>query len=216
MKSLRNEEGVALVTAMMLTMITLVITLGLLYMVLSSTKMSGAHKRYATVYEATYDSAAELYPKDIMPYVFNAFNDYTSANRAAGLAATEFGAINLTFAEETNACLEEKLKEDRNSWSSGCLAASNTATSEDPDMTFTLRGPDSGPGYKIYSKIVDATQGMSDLSGMSDVLEATGGVASNSSNPAVFHQPTLLTYNIQGEKENNPKEKSIMEVYYAY
>ena len=66
MQTLRNENGVALVTALMLTLIALTITMALLYMVISSTKMSGAQKRYKTSREASYAAATELYPKDIL------------------------------------------------------------------------------------------------------------------------------------------------------
>lgn len=52
MQSIRNQRGVALLTALIMSLIIMAMVTGVLYFVTQSTKMSGAGKRYATADEA--------------------------------------------------------------------------------------------------------------------------------------------------------------------
>lgn len=52
MKLIRNQQGVALLTALLMSLVIMAMVTGTLYFVTQSTKMSGAGKRYATAEEA--------------------------------------------------------------------------------------------------------------------------------------------------------------------
>ena len=64
MRTLSNERGVALVTALLLTLISLAIVLSALYFVTQQTQLSGASKRYKNVLDATH-GGVEVYTKEI-------------------------------------------------------------------------------------------------------------------------------------------------------
>lgn len=212
---LNNERGVALVTALMLTLIALTITISLLYMVMAGTKMSGAQKRYKTSREASYAAATELYPKDILPSIITGFMNHTTATAATQAINGQYPGIGLSIPSAVSQCLKQKVTTDQANWSA-CSAASKSAadTKNSPDLTFYLRGESTKPGFTIYTKIIDTVPGMSDTSGVS--LDSGMGVVASNVNPTVFHQPSLYTFEVQGEREDNPTEKAIMEVLYAY
>lgn len=61
---LSNQEGIALVTAVIMSVVIMVMMLGALYLVMQSIGLSGAGKRYATASEAA-DGAIEAAKDDI-------------------------------------------------------------------------------------------------------------------------------------------------------
>ncbi|SNB46194.1 pilus assembly protein PilX [Geobacter sp. DSM 9736] len=213
MRTLRNEDGIAMVTALMLTMLALAITMSLLYLVTVKTRMSGAEKRYKSSFEASYAAATNLYPKDILPTLVMNFGTYTSATAAVTRISSTFSNIDLNVTAP-NLCLKQKVTTDSAGWTA-CNAASRAGGIDPklaPDMTFRLRGDTTG--FNLYAKIVNNVPGMSDSSGLD--LEAGGGVASVNNNPSVMQQPTLYTFEVQGEREGASAEKAIFEVLYAY
>lgn len=54
--SIRNQKGIALITALLMSLVIMAMVTGVLYFVTQSTKMSGAGKRYATAEEAAAGS----------------------------------------------------------------------------------------------------------------------------------------------------------------
>jgi hypothetical protein len=56
MKSIRNQKGIALFTALLMSLVIMAMVTGVLYFVTQSTKMSGAGKRYTTADEAAAGS----------------------------------------------------------------------------------------------------------------------------------------------------------------
>jgi len=78
-------------TALMLTLITLVIILGILTLITRNTTLSGARKTYRNVTEAAY-GGADLVMQDIIPRAFTNFtnfstvikSDYSMINMQAG------------------------------------------------------------------------------------------------------------------------------------
>jgi hypothetical protein len=52
MSGLGDQKGAALVTALMLTLLALVISTTLLYVVMAGSRLSGSHKRYRTALAA--------------------------------------------------------------------------------------------------------------------------------------------------------------------
>src|SRR5512138_3844713 len=188
MKILRNQDGMALITALMFTLICLGMILTLLYYVLAGTKMSGAQKRYRNALEASY-GGTEFITKAVIPRLFT---NYTTGK---GLLITEFGGTekwNLMF---TSTSLSDKLSTSTALWPT---AASRTVDpKEAPDLTFTLPGQGSAGNFKIYSKIVDTVAGVGllDASGI-DYLDAGMGVAGTSTSTQTPRSPNIYSIEV--------------------
>lgn len=206
MRYLRNEEGIALVTALMFTLICLAMIMTLMYYVLTGTKMSAAQKKYRSSLEASY-GGTELITKSIVPRLFS---DYSSGRLSL---MTDFGGtdkLNLTLGPD----LKTKLQNATPLWG----AASTTVNpKESPDMIFTLKGQNTANDFKVYGKIVDtiAGVGLLDASGI-DYLDAGIGVAGTSTSTQTPRTPNIYSVEVQGEAAVNPKEKAGLSVLYAY
>jgi len=211
MKTIINERGVALVTALMLMLVILAICMSMLYMVMQSTKSSASQKRYSTSVAASYGGTEVL--KDIMPRLMG-----YSTVRSALPTVTGFNNINLAFPSASSDldCLTQKLKKNPSEWTA-CGEANKTVNAKsNPDFTFTLKGLTADTGYKVYTKIVNTVAGNSDQSGV-DYLESGLGVAQAGGGIiAPQHFPSIFTIEVSGEKELNAKERSELSVLYAY
>ncbi len=207
MRYLRNEDGIALITALMFTLLCLGMIMTLLYYVLAGTRMSAAQKRYRNSMEASY-GGTEFVTKTIIPRLFN---NYSGGKESL---VTDFGAadkLGLTF---TTAGLGTKLSLSTASWG----GLSRTVDPKDtPDVTFVLKGQTAGNDFKVYTKIIDtiAGVGLIDASGV-DFLDAGIGVSGTSTSTQTPRTPTIYTVEVQGEALVNPKEKAKLSVLYAY
>lgn len=216
MKLLTNNKGIALVTSLMLTLISLTIVMYLLLMVMSGAKVSGANKRYRTALEASY-GGMDLILKEIIPTIFTK-NLAEPSNALAGLYPTSFN-----FTTGTNDCIREKLTMPSTQWGTACSASSDPKII--PDFSLQLNST-STDTYTVYTKIVDSVcpdkrpypDGKctgSDLSGY-EQLDGGQGTAAGSSGVNVQSMPATYRIEIVGEKTNNAKEKSHLSVLYAY
>lgn len=209
MRKLRNEEGIALITALMFTLITLGMVMALMQMLLAQTKMSASQKNYHNALEASY-GGTELITKEIIPRLTNYSTGIGPLLTAFG--GTGVGKIDL-MVNGTNNALKIKLTTDTVNWGG---AISKTANPKDaPDLQFQLKGDTTGSNYKVYAKIVDTVSGNSDMSGV-DFLDSGAGVAGAGSGIAPKHNPSLYTIEVQGERAANSKEKAKLSVLYAY
>ncbi|GLI37063.1 pilus assembly protein PilX [Geobacter hydrogenophilus] len=199
MGHINNERGVALVTALMLTLISLAIAMSLLYMVLSGTKMSAAQKRYKSSLEASH-GAVELFTRQVID---RAFQGYSSAAIENDFAAVDLKMVN-------SACFQDKIGKPTSQWSSGC--SSTVEPADAPDMTAKLSGTDTN--FTVYGKIVDTVPGNSDLSGIQ--LDSGAGVAGTGSGISPQHLPGLYTLEVQAESQANAREKARLSVLYEY
>lgn len=204
MKSLKNNKGIALVTALMLTLISLTIIMALMYMITQSVTQSGQLKRYRTALDASY-GGSEVVVKDILPTIFQNYSSTTMVSTVTG----SFSAIGLQVLSTQN-CLQSKLTKPTRNWPSGC--SSDTEPKRSPDMSFTLQASSGNP-FIVYSKIVDTVSGNSDTGGLQ--LEG-GGVAESSSLLTPQHFPFIYRMEIQGERQNNSTTQANIEVLYAY
>lgn len=201
MRLLPDNKGFALVTSLMLTLLTLTIVMSLLYMITQSTKISGTSKKYKTALEASY-GGAEILTKEILPFVLR---NYDSA--FASDLEDSFSQVHL---EVTSAsCLQTKLSSKTSSWE-GCSTGSDPKVS--PDITFKMQASSGNP-FLVYSKIVDTVSGNTDVSGLQ--LEGAG-VAESQSVLTPQHFPYIYKVEIQGERETNSTAQANIEVLYAY
>jgi hypothetical protein len=202
MKKLKNEEGIALVTALMFTLICLGIVAALMQMLLLQTKVSAVEKNYRNSLEAAY-GGTELVTKEFIPKLF------TNYSTGIGPLLTAY-ASNIELQASTG--LKTKLGSATSDW--GTL--SKTLDPKDaPDLQFMLKGTGTNGNFKVYAKVVDTVPGNSDTTGI-DYLDSGVGVAGTGSGIAPKHNPALYSVEVQGERASNPKEKAILSVLYAY
>ncbi|MBK5276682.1 MAG: hypothetical protein JJE30_16760 [Desulfuromonadales bacterium] len=204
MRCLDNNNGFALVTSLMLTLLSLVIVMSLLYMITQGTKVSGLNKKYKTALEASY-GGTELFTKDILPFVMR---NYSSTTLVTDLVTT-FGADRLSVGSQS--CLQAKLKNATLNWPAVC-GNNNSNPKDRPDVTYTMQATSGNP-FLVYSKIVDTVIGNSDLGGLQ--LEGAG-VAESLPVITPQHFPYIYRVEIQGERQSNAGTQANLEVLYAY
>jgi len=215
MKYVDNEDGIALVTALMFTLITLAMIMTLMYYVLLGTKMSAAQKRYRNSLEASY-GGTEFVTKAIIPKL--AFGNYSDGKKALLLDFGDPTQLNLQFAQ-TDEIIKMKLSNPPTNW--GIVGTSGSRHSVDPkvmpDFIFTLKGETPASNFRVYSKIVDTVPGVGliDTSGI-DYLDPGIGVAGTSNSTQTPRTPNIYSIEVQGEAASNPKEKAALSVLYAY
>lgn len=214
MLKLRNNKGIALVTSLLFTLISLGIIMALLTIVLQGTRVSAASKAYRTATEAGY-GAVEVVSRDILPAIFRGTFDSTyKANLA--------GAIDLAFPLE--ACFNEKARSSTSLWTACTGQPTSLVPKESPDMTFNLKATNDTVGFNVYAKITDTRCGSdtagqpcsnSDTTGV-DYLDAGSGVTSSSGSVTPQHRPAYYRIEVQSERAVNPNEKSQLSVLYGY
>jgi len=202
MKLLVNQRGVALVTTLMLTLISLAIISALYYMVTMGVQMSASEKRYRTALEATY-GGAEITMKDLTPLILQ-------GDSATQLKATFSTIDDIAFPSGT-ACFAEKLTLPTSLWSGSCSQTLNPKSS--PDVQFSLKGINSANApYTVYAKYVDASIGNTDMSGLQ--LEGAG-VAEASSVITPQHFPNVYRLEVKAERPASAEQGNV-SVLYAY
>lgn len=220
MNLLKNNNGVALVTSLMLTLISLTIVMYLLLMVTSGAKTSGANKRYRTALEASF-GGAEIILKEVIPNIFTATLSNSLSNPSAALA--NLYPSSFSFTTGTDACILDKLTKPSTQWGNGCSSSSDAKAT--PDFSLRLNSTTSET-YTVYSKIVDSVCSDkrpyptgkctgSDLSGY-ELLDGGQGTTAGSSGVTPQSMPATYRIEIVGEKTSNPKEKSKLSILYAY
>lgn len=209
-----NEDGIALVTSLMLTLITLAIIVSLLYMVTSGIQRSGANKRYKSALEASY-GGANIVMKDLIPLIFQNYSapstTFTNAIEGAYNTGTPTTMVwpSPSSMPQWQKCLQTKLTQPTSNWGT-CSYTLNPASS--PDFQLTLPGT-SGTTFNVFSKIVDTVPGNTDTSGLqligSGVTEAQSVI-----NPQ--HIPYVYRIETVAVRNTNAAEKSNLSVLYAY
>ncbi len=226
MKILNNEKGIALITALMFTVLSLVISMSLLYMITSGAKTSGSLKRYRTSVEAAY-GGTDLLAKDILVSSFG-FRDYSATNPGTSFPTYLKSTMGtLASGATVSDCMRQRLANPTRLWTGSCVSTSLDPKSG-PDITFKLNAANNST-FIVYSKIVDtmerkfqvldgSTKKTVVMAGNSDtssfVLE--GGGTTEPGAVTVPHYPYIYRLEVQGEREQNSNEKSNISVQYAY
>jgi hypothetical protein len=200
-----NEKGIALVTALLLTLIGLAIILAAIYFVTQGTKMSGLQKRYATALEASH-GGLEIITQNIIPKTIGGTN-------LSSLAIT--GVLNAAVADT---CFSAKLTQPASNWyppTGTCNIASNNLNPlNSPDIQLTLNGVVNSANLLVSVKIVDTEPGNTDTSGIS--LLGSGVVGAQSGIITPQHIPYLYRVEVEGQRQTNPDEKASLSAVYAY
>lgn len=205
MKILTNERGVALVTSMLLTMISLAIVMAALYFITQQTQLSAASKHYRNALEASH-GGVEVFVKDVIPKIFNNYS-----------TASAFSGIGMSIPNQ--GCTATKLSKDTAEWGTCNDTLRPYDPKSAPDATFNLKGLGLQPGFNVYAKVVDTQKGNSDTSPYGESLligsAVTGGLAAAGS-VTPKHIPAIYRIEVQGERDKNPQEKAQLTVLYAY
>ncbi len=199
-----NEKGIALVMVLILSAIVLAITAGLVYMITSTTQISGMQKRYRTALEAGMGGA------DLTFQIFRLRGDPDLSMKTALY-------YNRTISD---ACFTAKLNETTSStnWAACGDYGKTTSMVIDPldpttyDFTFQL-GSSPYPTYNAYAKIVDTVEGNS---GGDEGLLKHGVVNSGSGDITVMSVPYLYTIEVDAENPANPSERAKLSILYQY
>jgi len=207
MGKLRDEKGAAMVTALMLTMLALVISMTLLYTVIMETKISASQKRYRTALAAAH-GGLELFTQELIPRLFE-------SDTSQGSLQGDFSPISLQLPQY--ACLQQKLNSPTSQWNACTDPRQLTADpGQAPDVTFRLSGDPNTPGYNVATKIVDTVPGNTDRSG-NDMLDPGYAVAGSDQVIHPQHVPAIYNIAVQGVMEGaSSREKARLSVLFAY
>jgi len=227
MKILHNEKGIALITSLMFTVLSLVMTMALLSMITASIRTSGAIKRYRTATEAAY-GGLDIVVKDLITANFG-YNDYLSSHSTA--TYNDYMKLNYMVSlnsPDISTCLQDKLTKPTSQWPAACKADVSSNAKNAFDISFNLNAASSTP-YAVYSKIVDTMDRKFvvfrnhssitlTLAGNTDtsILALEGGSTTEGAGVSVPHYPYMYRIEIQAERNINSSEKAKISVQYAY
>jgi hypothetical protein len=228
MKRLNNERGIALVTALLLTLISLTFVMAVLYMLTQGIKTSTSTKHYANALEATY-GGVEFFTKDALPKMLTM--TLAPAFSSASITALYPAGLGMTVTPTFNACMLAKLTltpgVNNATWLGAGCSANNVSSDisllpATADMTFTFPGTTGSSAYTVYSKIVDTAIGNTDTSQYASgglLIGAgvgRGGTSVGGGNTAATKIPYLFTVEVQGQAATNPQETTRVTLLYAY
>lgn len=205
MRNLGSQNGAALVTALMLTALSLVIAVALLTMVTTGIQVSASQKRYRSSLSAAR-GAVDLFTQELMPRLFQ-------AETTVGNLEREFSGIELHV--NLDPCLRQKLTLSPGSWSTCSAAQASSDPAAAPDVSFRLAGSPAARGFTVTTKIVDTVPGNTDLSGY-DLLDAAGAVAAQDEVVRPQHVPAMYHLAVQGSRDGQDRERARLSVLYAY
>lgn len=223
-----DEKGVALVLVLILAVVSLLIMAGLLYMITSSTQISGMQKKYKTALDAGFGGADIAYQfiglrgdegltssfQTLLSSITPSINPVITTPDGSGTG----DCSGIDISGVTYHGLAAKLMtptrnlDGTSNWSADCDRTMSiipgTATSY--DMQFELG---TGPTYIVYAKIVDTVEGNSPidqgLGGEGVVVAGTGVVT-------VMKMPYLYTMEMDAQDATNPSERAKLSILYQY
>jgi len=205
-----NQKGIALVMVLILSAIVLAIISGLIYMITSTTQISGMQKRYKTALEAGIGGAEITYQFIALGGDQNLTNELKNdLSSLIPLITTSTGCTGIDISNNAFTGLEAKLRTPTTTWSN----CDNTMTiipgiATSYDMQFELG---MNPTYTVYTKIVDTIEGNS---GGGEELSIQGVVSSGEI--TVVSIPYLFTVEVNAENAANPSERAKLSILYQY
>jgi hypothetical protein len=197
-----NNKGIALVTALMLTLISLVIILGILFIITQNIRLGAANKRYKNSLEASY-GGVDIVTQEIIPKLFT--------NVSTSVLKSNFASINMSFG--SSACIRQKLNNKSSAWTA--CTEMNLNPKLKPDMTFQLTG-NSGMNFNVFTKIVDTVPGVPYQPSPVGGQLLGGGVADSSVGTTMNLSHYVYRVEVAAERVVNPLEKSLLSVLYEY
>lgn len=199
---IRNEKGVALITALVVAVIGMLITASLLIMVDTGTWFSGSQIRYLKALSAAHGGmqffAREVLQRCLQSKNLSSLSSYDALNLTAQISDAKFkGKL------ETTGTVDDGYPD----------AAVAIATTDTVDTTITLSFSNT-PNMAITSGILSTARGNSSQSSNNLV---SGGVVNNQSN-TITPQQIPYTYQIATEAKGsvNSGESATLDSLYIY
>ncbi len=192
----KDNSGVALVTALVLTLISLGMIVAALYMLSIGTEISGLFKRYQNSLEAAKGG-------------FKFFTKEFLNRKIGGESLSSIGTYggNVSYGTD-DATITQKLISGTPDWSCGDECKSlNVKEAYDLTVSFP-------PNFICYVKLVNTVLGNTDTSGLA--LEGSGVVEAGSGIISPLHFPFMYRIEVQGERGSNPDERAIISGLYLY
>lgn len=218
METLRDQRGIALVTAVLLSLISLIIVLTAIYFIAQATRISGIQKRYQTALEASH-GGVDIIAKNVLPSTIQ--NALTGGTE--GFTIGKFKDDHLLLFPSSapgpyvssDACFTQKMTLTSNNWTQ-CTTTDLLNPKASWDMKLTLKGTAPQPDYDVYVKVVDTLLGNSvpGPGAGGTGLIGQGVVESGVMTPQ--HMPYVYRIEIQGERQQNPDERAQLSVLYAF
>jgi hypothetical protein len=208
----KNDTGIALVTALVMTLISLTIVMAVMYMITMSITRTGGMKMYHTALEASY-GGTDMVIKDIVPELLKNYIDFDTGallSVADFKDKTEEVFSSISFSMDASDCIQDKLTKKKADWAACSSSLSDLRTTR--DFSFTLPAA-AGQPFTVYAKIVDTIGGNTDTSGLQ--LEGAG-VAESTSVLTPQHLPYVYRVEVLGERSQNAVERANLTVLYAY
>jgi hypothetical protein len=220
----RNEKGIALAMMLILAAVALLIMAGLLYMITSSTQISGMQKRYKTALDAGFGGANITYqfiafrgdPIDTPSFqtLLSSINPVITTPDGSGTGdCTGTDISGVTYHGLAAKLMTPTYRNGVRVWSADCNSTMSiipgTATSY--DMQYEL--PGSPTNYTVYAKIVDTVEGNSPAD---KGLGGEGVVVSGGGEVTVVSRPYLYTIEVDAENRTNPSERAKLSILYQY
>jgi hypothetical protein len=206
-KIINNQQGIALVSALIFGVIGMLMVSSLLLMVDSGTWLSGSKKRYHMALNATH-GGMDFFTKEVIQSGLSGTNLGAMSN---------FGGILTTNAAVTNPQFTDKLttRGDTNDgfWPYDPNLANTANAFVTPDATVSFTFP-SGPNINVATTILSTNRGNSGTA--ANVLQG-GGVVNNGGNTITpQHIPYLYQTVSQGQSAANARENARLSTIYAY
>jgi len=195
---LRNERGIALITALILALVGMLMTASLLYMAGTGIWTSGSKVRYQTALGSSH-GGLNFFAKEII-------QRGVGGTTLSGMGNYGGGVFTLTPLA-TDANFTAKLT------TTGSLGVGGyPATNPDATLTLTFEAPT--PNMIVSTTILSTSRGNSGTS--SNVLVGGGVVSNNSGTITPQHIPYLYQTEIQAQNATNPIENARLSAIYAY
>jgi hypothetical protein len=208
-----NEKGIALVMILILAAIALLVIAGLLYMITSSSQITGMQKRYKSGLEASLGGAEVAYQIIALRGISTDTTAFTTLLSSINpVITTPTGCSGTDLSGTTFTGLAAKLMTPATTWTNCDDTVSiDPSTNTSYDMQFDLgTSPDQ---YRVYAKIVDTVEGNS---APDYGLGGKGVVVSGSSEVTVVSMPYLYTMEMDAQNTLNPSERAKLSILYQY
>jgi hypothetical protein len=199
-----------------LALVIFVVCAGLLaaimYFSTTGTEVSGMQRRYQSAKEASL-GAVDMTTNEIINRVIG--GEGLSQVRASLLGVTNILSSVTIGTGVTDTCFRNKLTLATGSW--GCSSANPdlSATSNTPDLTFSLLSTQgSTRPFRVDLKIIDTVVGNSSMSGV--ILEGSGSAESQTGQIQVAHRPYFYTIVTESRMQGSTTERANLEILYAY
>lgn len=217
MKLSLDKGGFALITALMMTMLTLVIAMGIMYVVTHGIRSGGVKKAYQNAVEASY-GGADVAAHNILPSLFAGVDSVAEMNAAI----TSLGSlgVGLDFPDLSRQCLIDKLSKPSADWAVSCGPLATSASlnaNTNPDFTMTLPSVAGNTPFVVNSKIVDTVPGVPYAPAPAGgPLLGKGTVSSSGSGAGVYVAHYIYRIEVAAQRQSNAAEQGAISVLYEY